>query len=170
MWKSFFDSVDSSAKIGNWSKIDKVQITALKLTEVAKVFYSSNPELHSASISWEKFKAKFLHIFWDVKTDQYRFMQPQTDEQQKDETPRELLDRCRSLAMKTVPKVEDTLLQKFHYDQAERMLLSTFIAGLYGNPGRQVRFQMPATVEMALHIAITVFEAEVQEKTSLAFF
>ena len=121
MWKSFFDSVDSSAKIGNWSKIDKVQITALKLTEVAKVFYSSNPELHSASISWEKFKAKFLHIFWDVKTDQYRFMQPQTDEQQKDETPREFLDRCRSLAMKTFPKVDDPLLQKFHYDQAERM-------------------------------------------------
>ena len=54
----FFDSVKSSAKIGNWIDFDKVQITAMKLTEVAKVFYSSNPELHSASISWEHFKAK----------------------------------------------------------------------------------------------------------------
>jgi hypothetical protein len=67
-------------------------------------------------------------------------MQLQTARQQKDETPREFLDRCRSLAVKTVPKVEDPLLQKFHYDQAVRVLLSTFIAGLSGNPGRQVRF------------------------------
>jgi len=41
--------------------------------------------------------------------------------------------------------------------------------GLSGNPGQQVRFQMPATVDQALQIAITVFEAE-QEKRNLAFF
>jgi len=97
-------------------------------------------------------------------------MQLQTAKQQKDETPREFLDWCRSLAMKTVPKVEDPLLQKFHYDQAQQMLLSTFIAGLSGNPGHQVRFQMPSTVDLALQIAITVFEAEAQEKRNLAFF
>ena len=97
-------------------------------------------------------------------------MQLQTAKQQKDETPREILDRCRSLAMKTVLKVEDPLLQKFHYDQAQRMLLSTFIAGLSGNSGRQVRFEMPSTVDLVLQIAITVFEAEAQEKRNLAFF
>jgi len=37
-------------------------------------------------------------------------MQLQTAKQQKDETPREFLDRCRSLAMKTVPKRELSLL------------------------------------------------------------
>jgi hypothetical protein len=138
--KEFFDSVESSGKIGNWSDFDKVQITALKLTEVAKAFYISNPELHSASISWENFKAKFLHRFRDVQIDQYRFMQLRTSKQQK-ETPRECLARCRSLAMKTVPKVEDPLLQEFHYDQAERMLLSTFRAALYGNPGVRLGFK-----------------------------
>jgi len=134
--KEIFESLESSAKIGNWSQFDKIQITVLKLTEIAKAFYSSNPELNSADISWENFKAKFLHRFRDVRGDQYHFMQLQTAKQQKDETPREFLDRCRSLAMKTVLKVEDPLLQKFHYDQAQRMLLSTFIAGLFGNPGR----------------------------------
>jgi hypothetical protein len=44
-------------------------------------------------------------------------MQLQIARQKKDETPQEFLDRCRSLAMKTVPKVEDPLLKKFHYDQ-----------------------------------------------------
>jgi hypothetical protein len=97
-------------------------------------------------------------------------MQLQTAKQQKHETPREFLDRCRSLAMNTVPKVEDPVLQKFHYDQAQRMLLSTFIAGLVGNPGQMCRFQMPATVDLALQIATTVFEAEAQEKRNSAFF
>jgi len=50
------------------------------------------------------------------------------------------------------------------------MLLSTFIAGLLGSPGQQLRFQMPATVDKALQIAVTVFEAEAQEKRKLAFF
>jgi len=50
------------------------------------------------------------------------------------------------------------------------MLLPTFIAGMSGNPGQQVRFQMPATADEALQIAITVFEAEAQEKRNLAFF
>ena len=72
--------------------------------------------------------------------------------------------------MKTVPKVEDPLLQKFYYDQAQRMLLSTFTAGSGGNSGQQLRFQMPATVDKALQIAIAVSEAEAQEKRNLAFF
>jgi len=135
--KEFFELVESSAKIGNWSESDKIQITVLKFTEVAKAFYSSNPELQNTGISWENFKAKFLHRFRDFRSDQYHFMQLQTTKQKKDKTVQGFLDWCRSLAMKTVPKVEDPLLQKFHYDQAQQMLLSTFIAGLSGNTGQQ---------------------------------
>jgi len=134
--KESFESVKSSAIRGNWSDFDRIQITVLKSTEVAKSFYSSNPELHNTNISWENIKAKFLQRFRDVRSDQYHFMKLQTAKQQKDETPREFVDRCRSLALKKVPKVEDPLLQKFHYDQAQRMLLSPSIAGLSGNPGR----------------------------------
>jgi hypothetical protein len=78
------------------------------------------------------------------------------------------LEWCRSLAIKTVPKVEDPSPQKFHYDQAQRMLLSTFIAGLSGNPGH-VRFQMPAPVGQALQIIVTVFGAEAQGKKKKKF-
>jgi hypothetical protein len=97
----------------------------LKITEAAKAFYSSNLELHNTGISREKFKAKFLHRFRYIRSDQYHFMQLQTAKQKNGETPQEFLDRFRSLAMKAVPKVEDPSLQKFHYDQAERMLLSS---------------------------------------------
>jgi len=110
--------VESSVIRGKWCEFDKIQIRVLKITEAAKAFYNSNPELHSTSISWENFKAKFLNRFRDVRSDHYHFMQLQTTNQMKDETPHKFLDRCRSLAMKTVPKVEDPLFQKFHYDQA----------------------------------------------------
>ena len=118
--KEFFESVKSVATIGNWSDFYKIKVTVLQLTEVAKAFYSSNPELHSTRISWENFKAKFLHRFRNVRNYQYHFMQLQTAKQQKHENPPEFLDRCLSLVMNTVPKVEDPLLQKFHYDQVQR--------------------------------------------------
>jgi hypothetical protein len=53
--KEFFELVESSVKIGQWSEFDKIQITNLKITDVAKTFYSSNPELHNTGILWENF-------------------------------------------------------------------------------------------------------------------
>jgi hypothetical protein len=66
------------------------------------------------------------------------------------------------LALNTVPKVDDPESQKLHFQQMEGMLLSTVIAGLIGNAGQQVRFKLPQTLDEAVQIAITVFEAEVQ--------
>jgi hypothetical protein len=40
---------------------------------------------------------------------------------------------------KTVPQVENAELQKLYYEQADRMLLASFTAGLSGVAGRQVR-------------------------------
>ena len=134
----------------------------LQRTETTKAFYSSNLELHATGILGKNFR--------DVRSDQCHFMQLQTARQRKEETPQEFLDRCLSLAMKTVPTIEDLLVQKFHYDQTQRMSLSAFTAGLSGNPGQRVRFKMPAIVDQALQIPITVFEAEAQEKRNLIFF
>jgi hypothetical protein len=64
--KEIFELVES-ARIGCSSEFDKIQITILNLSDFAKIFYSSNPELQKADISWENFKAKFLHRFKDVK-------------------------------------------------------------------------------------------------------
>jgi hypothetical protein len=97
--------VESSARIGQWSEFDKIQITVLKTTDVAKAFYRSNPELHNTDIPLENFTLKFLHRFRDVRSDQHHFMQLQTARQKKEENPREFLDRYLSLGIKTVPKV-----------------------------------------------------------------
>ena len=81
--KQFFELVELSARIGCWSDSDNIQITVLKITEVAKAFFSSNPELHNTGISWENFKAKFLHRFRDVRSDSYHYMQLETTRQKK---------------------------------------------------------------------------------------
>ena len=50
------------------------------------------------------------------------------------------------------------------------MLLASFISGLIGNSGRQVRFANPQDMEHALRIAITVQEAERQERFNGSFY
>jgi hypothetical protein len=166
----FFEIVDSSERVGYWSETDKIQITILKLTDTAKAFYSGCLELHAPDIAWEDFKADFRKRFRDVRNDQFHFVQLQTARQRRDETPQEFADRCRSLAQKTVMKVDDPALQQCHYEEAQRMLLAAFISGLIGNPGQEVRFRMPQTLEDALQIAVTVHEAEAQERRNETFY
>jgi hypothetical protein len=51
------------------------------------------------------------------------------------------------------------------------MLLASFVAGLTGVPGTQVRYQKPPpTLVEALKIALTVQEAEKQEKFGECFY
>jgi hypothetical protein len=84
-------------------------------------------------------------------------------------SPQDIVDRVCALALNMVLIVDDSQLQKCH-DQAERMILSTFISALAGNPGQQVRFGMPESVEEAVQIAVTVYEAQRQERRNQEFF
>ena len=156
-------------KLGT-GRTHNIRTTVLKLTEVAKEFYCSLVELQSAEITWQDFKTKFLHRFRDVRPPHFHYLQLQSARQGKDETPQDFSDRLRSLALRTVLKVDDSLLQAFHYEQAERMILLTFIVGLLGNWGQQVLFRMAKTVEEAVQIVVTVFEAEKQERRNQTSF
>jgi len=50
--------------------------------------------------------------------------------------------------------------------EAERRLLASFINGLIGGPGRQVRLQMPDNVDKALNMAIVATNGENEERAS----
>ena len=50
------------------------------------------------------------------------------------------------------------------------MLLASFTAGLVGTPGRQVRFSLPKNMQEALRIAVTVHQAELQERRNETFY
>ena len=166
----FFEIIEGSAAIGNWSEADQKQICALKLTDAARAFYSATPELRDPAITWQDFKARFLARFRDVRTVQYHFGQLYMARQRKGETAHEFLDRCRLLAKRTVPCTTDPVLQRAYNEQAEQMLLSAFSKGIMGTAGRQLRYASPATVEEALRIAVTVSQAEIQEARDSAFY
>ena len=168
--QEFFDTIEGSAAIGNWTQADMKQVCALKLTDAARAFYSATPELRSPNTTWQDFKSRFLQRFRDVRSTQYHLGQLYMARQKKTETAQEFLDRCRLLARRTVPCTTDPLLQQAYNQQAEQMLLSAFTKGLGGTAGRQVRYSSPETAEQALRIAVTVSQAELQETRDSAFY
>jgi hypothetical protein len=161
--EEFISSIEGSAKIGRWQDLDCVQITVLKLTDQAKSFYTGRPELPAEDTTWQKFKDVFRQTFRDVHTDQYHFMRLQTARRGRNEDPQAFADRCRALSQKIMHEVDDPLVQQIHRKNAERMLLASFVAGLSGAPGKQVRYANPQTMQQALTIALSVQEAEKQE-------
>ena len=165
----FFEAIEGTARIGNWSEADQIQICALRLTETARAFYSATPELRDPSITWQDFKASFFRRFRDVRTDQFHFTQLQQARQRSDETPSEFLDRVKILARRTMPCATDEATRKVYAEQADRMLLAAFTTGLKGNPGKEVRYRNPETAEEALRIAITVAQADIQERRNNSF-
>jgi hypothetical protein len=50
------------------------------------------------------------------------------------------------------------------------MLLASYTSGLRGNPGRQVRYLLPSTLEEAVKIAETVNQADEEENRREAFY
>ena len=97
-------------------------------------------------------------------------MQLQTARQLRNEGPQEFADRCRALAQKLVCKVDDPQAQRIHQENAERMLLAAFVNGLTGTPGKQCRFSSPQNVQQALSIALTVEQAEKQDRFYDSFY
>jgi len=127
-------------------------IATLRLTGAAKLFYNGSPELHAADVTWDKFKDAFCQRFRDVHSDQFHFMQFQTARQRKGESPREFADKCRSLANKVIVKVGDPAAKRIHRENADHMMAS-FVAGLSGVVGTQVRYQVPRYIGHAVSLA-----------------
>jgi len=94
----------------------------------------------------------------------------QTARQGRNESPQEFADRCRSLAQKVMGKSDDPQNQRIHRENAERMLLSSFLSELHGVPGRQIRISNPQDINQAIKIAITLQEAERQERFNESFY
>ena len=48
----FFEAIESTEKIGNWTQEDMVRIATLKLTDEARAFYNGTLELHDQRVTW----------------------------------------------------------------------------------------------------------------------
>lgn len=166
----FFELIEGTARIGSWTEADKIQVCMLRLTDSAREFYRATPELRDPKITWAEVKELFAKRFRDVRTDQFHFAQLHQVKQRKNESPSNFLDRCKILARRTVPSVADATMQRAHNEQAERMLLAAYCAGLAGTVGREVRLRAPVTVDQAVQIAVSVEQAELFERRDNSFF
>ena len=137
------------------------------MTGPARTFNRGCSELHVDDLTWQKFKEAFRNKYKNVHTDEYHFMRLQSARQARNEDPLQFADRCKGLAKKS--KVDDPVAQRIHQENGERMLLASFVTGFIGVPGRQVRYANPRTLDQALQIALSVQEAERQEKFSESF-
>jgi hypothetical protein len=59
----FFEIIEVSAAIGNWTEADQKQMCVIKLTDAARAFYSVTPELRDPAITWQEFKELFCRGF-----------------------------------------------------------------------------------------------------------
>jgi hypothetical protein len=160
----FFESINEAAEMGKLSSKDKVRLARLKLRGAARTFYSSPPQLRADDITYEEFQAAFVKRFKDKHTDQFHYARMQNASQEKSESPEVFLDHLRKLCQRTIHSSEDAVEQAAINQEPERRLLAAFINRLIGAPGKQVRLQMPETINKALHMAIVATSAEQEEK------
>jgi hypothetical protein len=97
----------------------------------------------------------------------YNFITSEAGRQRSDETLQEFPDCCRLLAWKTVLKFYEPELQKFHFQQAKWILLSTLIAGLIRNVGQHVTFKLPKNLEESVLVEVAAFKVEVQKRRNV---
>jgi hypothetical protein len=79
-------------------------------------------------------------------------------------------DRVRTLGRKITPTSDDPAVLKACSDQTDRLVLASFTNGLGGNPGKHARFNLPTSIDDAIHLAVTVEQAEACNPKSDAFY
>jgi hypothetical protein len=160
----FFEAIEGSASIGNWSESDCKHICILKLTDAAKAFYNASIELRDPNITWQNFKLAFGKGFSDFRSCQYYFMELRLAKQAKNETPQDFFERIRILVHHTFPTTDDPEIRKIYQKEADRMILDIFSAKLVGTPGMQVRLRRPENIKDAVQIAVHVAQVERQQR------
>ena len=134
------------------------------------MFYKCCDELHEKGETWETFKQAFRQRYRETHTDQYHFTQLQMARQARNESPQQFADRCRSLARKVMLQSADPQIQSIHKENADRMLLASFVSGLGGLVGHHVRILCPRSLPEDLNLALAVQEAERQERSNGSFY
>jgi hypothetical protein len=75
-----------------------------------------------------------------------------------------------SFAQKIVCTMDDPVAHRIHYENADRMLLASFVAALNGIPGMRVRFSNIQCLDQELKSALSVQEAGKQGTSSESFY
>jgi hypothetical protein len=156
----FLTQIEQCARISNWGEIDLVNITKTKLTSDALRFVSSHEELTKENVKWEILKTALIDRFSEKLPLRYHYNLLHEATQGKDESPTQFLDRCRTLSGKTIRQTADPIEQRILKKEADCRLLTSFMHGIKGETGHELRIRNPKTIEQALSIATVVYNAK----------
>ena len=168
----FLAQIEQCARLSNWSREDLVNIVRVKVTGEARAFINSRDHLAGEDARYEELKAALVDRFSEKLPARYHYNQLHEAAQGWDESPIQFLYRCRTMSHKTVRKSADPVEQRILREEAEARLLTSFVYGLRGEPGHELRIRNPETIEQALAMATVIYNAnkmEVRHKEHATF-
>jgi hypothetical protein len=156
----FLTQIEQCARVSNWDHDDIVNILKAKLTGEARQFVNGRDELTDEKVRYEVLKAALVDRFSEKLPARYHYNLLHEATQRKEESPIQFLDRCRALSLKTVRKSADPTEQRILKEEADFRLLTSFMYGMRGEAGRELRIRNPETLDQALSIATVVYNAK----------
>jgi hypothetical protein len=160
----FLAQIEQCAHVSGWSQNDLVNILKSKLTGDALLFVNGRDQLSDGNVTYEILKAALVDRFSEKLPARYYYNLLHEATQNKDETPSQFLDRLRLLSAKTIRKGNNPVEQRILKEEAEFRLLTSFIYGMKGEAGRELRYRNPETLDQALNIATVVCNAKKLEQ------
>ncbi|KDR15261.1 hypothetical protein L798_10640 [Zootermopsis nevadensis] len=127
----FSGAINGAGKVVSWAGDDNIYAANIKLTGVAKTFYTGSTEFHVENTTWERFKQRLQ----DIMQDQFHYLQLLTVKQRKDADSQTFVDRVRTLAKKTLPSSRIPAVQ----DRARKATIvgvGPWIASRHFNAGK----------------------------------
>ncbi|PNF21981.1 hypothetical protein B7P43_G17812, partial [Cryptotermes secundus] len=106
---------------------------------------------------YEVLKAALVDRFTEKLLARYHYNLIHEAKQEKEESPIQFLNRCRGLSVKTVRKSADPTEQRILKEEADFRLLTSFIYGMRGEAGRELRIRNSETLEQGLNMATVVY-------------
>jgi hypothetical protein len=131
-----------------------------KLTGDALQFVNGRDKFTDDNVEYETLKAVLVDRFSKELPARYYYILLLEATQGKDESPIQFLDRCRALNAKTVTKSANPMEKHILREEAEFRLLTSFIYGMRGEAGHELRFRNPETIDQASSIATVVYNAK----------
>jgi hypothetical protein len=108
---------------------------------------NGNEELTKENVKWDTLKAALIDRFSEKLPLRYHYNLLHEVTQGKDESPIQFLDRCRAISTKTARKSVNPTEQRILREEAECRLLTSFVYGMKGEAGHELRICNPEMIE-----------------------
>lgn len=159
----FLSNLGKAAKAGAWTQDDTLLVAEAKLVGAAATFLQSRPDLDTFPALKEALKERFGTPLGP----DYYARALHSAAQGQGESARDFADRCRGLGIKAYknPKGADPWTDK----QIEQVVKASYVNGLRGECGKQLKFLPPQTLSEGIERATLIEQVLEKQPRSEVF-